>query len=297
MQSSRRFIPPVQWLTAFEAVARLGSVTAAAQELNLTQGAVSRQVQKLEEQLQAELFRRERKRLYLTPQGEAFAEAVRGGLSQISNAAVALHAGSGGGVLNLAILPAFGAHWLAPRLPAFLKANPGVTVNLATRPDPFDFAREDLHGAIHFGRGPWPGTDGVKLWDEDILAVVAPSLAGREGLRPKDIGGLPRLQLQSRPDAWEEWFKACGTEVQGGPAMVVDQFATLVQAALSGLGAALVPRYLITEELAAGRLLAVSCPAVSIGAYYLVWPEGSAGPPALQALGRWLAGQSAEPFS
>lgn len=293
MLTTRRFLPPVQWLSAFEAVSRLGSVTSAAQELSLTQGAVSRQIQKLEEAAGCALFLREKKRLSLTPQGASYAAEIRSGLSQIANATLALQSGPGGGVLNLAILPAFGAHWLAPRLPEFLKAHPGVTVNLSTRPDPFDFAREDLHGAIHFGQAPWPGTQGVKLWDEDILAVAAPTLTGGRQLAPSDLAALPRLQLQSRPSAWPDWFASCGLEAQGGPAMVVDQFAALVQAALSGLGAALVPRYLVGEELASGRLTEIAAPEpVSIGAYFLVWPEGRAGPPALDALRDWLADQT-----
>ena len=281
----------MQWLTAFEAVARLGSVTAAAQELSLTQGAVSRQIQKLEDVTGAGLFLRERKRLHLTAQGAAYAAAVRSGLSQISNATVALHAGAGGGVLNLAILPAFGAHWLAPRLPAFLKANPGITVNLATRPEPFDFAREDLHGAIHFGRQPWPGTGGVKLWDEEVLAVAAPSLTGGAPLTAERLAALPRLQLQSRPSAWADWFAASGMAGIGGPAMVADQFATLIQAACSGLGAALLPRYLIGDELGSGRLKAAPAPQPVIsGAYFLVWPQGQGGHAALSALRSWLTG-------
>lgn len=289
MTATRRHLPPVQWLTAFETVARLGSVTAAAQELNLTQGAVSRQIQKLEDATGAALFLREKKRLSLTGQGVAYAEEIRAGLAQIVNATVALQAGSGGGVMNLAILPAFGAHWLAPRLPSFLKAHPGITINLATRPEPFDFKRENLDAAIHFGQAPWPGTEGVSLWDEEILAVAAPGLAGAAALTAERLAQMPRLQLQSRPEAWAQWFAAAGAPEGGGPGMVVDQFATLVQAACSGLGAALLPRYLIADELAAGALLAAEAPRPVIsGTYFLLWPEGRGGHPALLALRDWL---------
>lgn len=289
MLTARRFLPPLQWLAAFEAVARHGSVTAAAQELSLTQGAVSRQIQKLEEAAGTPLFHREKKRLHLTAQGETYAQAVRGGLARISNATMALHTGAGGGVLNLAILPAFGAHWLAPRLPAFLQENPGITVNLSTRPEPFDFAAEDQHGAIHFGQQPWPGSDGVKLWEEEVLAVAAPALVPDGPLTPVDVSRLPRLQLQSRPQGWPAWFAACGVPDPGGASMMADQFATLIQAACSGLGAALLPRYLIAEQLSSGALLAAQVPQPVIsGAYFLVWPQGQGSHAALAALRRWL---------
>lgn len=130
---TRRFLPSLALLSAFEAAARTGSVTAAARELSLTQSAVSRQIKALEEQLKVELFVRERQTIHLTAAGEAYACEVREALLKISTASLNLRANLGGGTLNLAILPTFGTRWLAPRLPTFLASNPGITINLATR--------------------------------------------------------------------------------------------------------------------------------------------------------------------
>ena len=287
MSRARRFTPPMPWLSAFETVARLGSVTDAARELDLTQGAVSRQIQKLEDSVQVPLFQRDRKRMTLTPQGANYADQVRAAVNQIATATIALQANPLGGALNLAILPAFGAHWLAPRLPGFLREHPGITLNLGTRTDPFDFAQETFHGAIHFGQDDWPDTEALKLWDEQVVAVMSPDL------QVPDIEALtqvPRLQLASRPDAWGRWFAAHGMVATGSPAMVLDQFATMAQAAQSGLGVALMPDYLVANDLSEGKLITMpGVQKVSVGAYYLVWPRLGRDYPALGALRDWLA--------
>ncbi len=286
----RRFLPPLPWLTAFEAVARLGSVTRAARELSLTQGAVSRQVLKLESQIGVALFKRQKKRLILTRNGKAYADEVRAAIAQIASATIRASTNPGGGSLDLAILPAFGTHWLAPRLPGFLAGNPGVTLNLTTRTRPFDFSAEPLHAAIHFGRDNWPGTQTLKLADEMLLPVIAPSLAPEAGkLTPQTVAGLPLLHLESRRRGWERWFAENGIAATPGAGMVFDQFATMQQAALAGLGAALLPEWLVRADLAAGRLISPpgSHPA-RIGAYFLVWPELLADYPPLVAFRTWL---------
>ena len=288
MTRARRFLPPLSTLAAFEAVARLGSVTEAAHELDLTQSAVSRQLQKLEALVNTPLFERDKKRLQLTDHGTRYVRDVRAALAQISNATIALQANPDGGALNLAILPSFGTHWLAPRLPEFLQGNSGITLNMSTRTQVFDFAQEGFHAAIHFGQDNWPGTRALKLWDEQALAVVAPELL--QGTDPQD---LPRLQLESRPKAWAQWADAQGWDDPGRPAMVVDQFATMLRAAQAGLGVALMPNYLVTQELTRGDLVVLpDTQPVSTGAYYLVWPDLSEEYPALSAFRTWLAAKA-----
>lgn len=290
MINARRFLPPLPWLSAFEAVARLGSVTEAAAELDLTQGAVSRQVQKLEDRLGQRLFLRERQRLTLTPAGAAYAKELRGALSTIANATLSLTSNPHGGLLNLAILPAFGTYWLAPRLPGFMAAHTGVTVNLATRTHPFDFAREDFHAAIHFGQRDWPGAGFLKLMEEENVAVASPSLLATRGVAlPADVAPLPRLQIESRKGAWRRWFIAHGLGAEDRVAVQFDQFATMIEATKQGLGAALVPRFLIAGELSSGTLVALpQSEAGRFGSYYLVWPEAGAEYPPLVALRDWL---------
>ena len=287
MKSARRFTPPMSTLTAFEAVARLGSVTEAAAELNLTQSAVSRQIQRLEEQLGSVLFERQRKRLILTAHGSRYAEDIRAALHQINSATIALQANPDGGALNLAILPSFGTHWLAPKLPGFFADNPGVTLNMSTRLEPFDFAFESFHAAIHYGRRSWPGTESLRLLDEQMVAVAAPDLAQGE-----DVQEQLRLSLQTRPYAWSEWSKVNGWPETTRPSMMFDQFATMMRAAQSGLGVALMPDYLVDVEIARGTLVELAdVQRVRMGAYLLVWPEGAGSYPPLVALRDWLEGQ------
>lgn len=294
MDFSRRFLPPVTWLSAFEAVARYGSVTEAAGELHLTQGAVSRQIQKLEELLDQPLFLRERKRLKLTPAGANYAIEVRGALNLIFDATVALRSNPDGGTLNLAILPAFGTHWLAPKLPEFLNQHPGVTVNLSTRTKPFDFSQEKFHAAIHYGQDNWPGTIGLKLMNERLIPVLSPALhadlCSGQPAQADAIVGLPLLQLESRARVWSHWFEARQIDYDGAPVMRFDQFATMHQAAVSGMGVAMLPNFLVSSDLASGKLVSVQKGAIAgPGAYYLVWPEQKADYPPLRAFRHWLA--------
>jgi len=287
---SRRFLPPMSALAAFEAGARLQSFTAAAAELNLTQSAVSRQIRVLEEQLGAELFVRERQTVRLSAAGQAYAQEVRRALQLIATATLALRANPQGGTLNLAILPTFGTRWLAPRLPRFLAAHPGITINLSTRLAPFDFQSDPLDAAIHFGPPEWPGARLDFLMNETVVPACSPALRERLGLRSAaDLLAAPLVHLVSRPDAWEHWLRAAGvpfTELHG---MLVDQFAVAAQAAIAGLGVALLPSFLIDTELARGDLvLAVNQPQASTEAYHLAWPLSRAHYPPLVAFRQWL---------
>ncbi|WP_299351116.1 LysR substrate-binding domain-containing protein [uncultured Shimia sp.] len=291
MHVPRRFLPPLPWLSAFESVARLESVTEAAVELDLTQGAVSRQIQKLEDQLDVALFHREKRRLTVTPAGRAYAVEVQKALSGVANATLALKANPEGGLLELAILPAFGAHWLAPRLPTFLAEYPGVTLNLATRTAPFEFAIDQFHAAIHFGQDDWPGTQSLKLMDEEVVPVAAPSICGGV-LTMGQLKTLPLLQLQTRSWAWQQWFERQGQNYRPSKGIAFDQFATMLQATVFGAGAALMPRYLVEADLAKGTLVSdPNASRTSLGAYYLVWPDALNDHPPIVALRTWAADQ------
>lgn len=209
MQPSRRFLPSTALLAAFEAAARAGSVTLAARELSLTQSAVSRQIKLLEEQLEVELFVRERQTIRLTAAGEAYSREIRDALRKISTASFNLRGNPRGGTLNLAILPTFGTRWLAPRLPKFLAQNPGVTINLATRLSYFDFRTEALDAAIHFGPRDWPGAEMALLRSEEVVPSCSPEL--KKQLRFRAAGDIKKaslLSISTRPDAWDQWFLA-----------------------------------------------------------------------------------------
>jgi len=275
---------------AFEAVARSGSITTAADELALTQGAVSRQILKLEEQIGVRLFDRNRKRLCLTKLGARYLQDVQGALDKIAHATVSLTANPEGGVLNLAILPTFGTYWFAPKLPGFLAANPGITINLTTHLESFDLRGHDYDAAIFFGSEAWEDTDCLKLMDEAVVPACSPEFLTRYRVtRPRDLLQIPLLHLSSRPDAWKTWLATHSITEPLPRSMVFDQFATLAQAAKHGMGVALLPWFLIEGFLKSGELVSAYGPAVSIkGEYYLVWPKSRANYPPVQSLVRWF---------
>jgi DNA-binding transcriptional LysR family regulator len=274
---ARRYLPSIPSLLALEAVDRLGTASAAAAELNLTQGAVSRQLQVLEGQLGVALLIRERHRLRLTPAAQDFVTEARAALHRLDQAALALRANPSGGSLNLAILPAFGMHWLAPRLAKFAGLHPEVTVNLSTRLKPFDFTDSRFDAAIHYGRQDWAGVDYLKLMDEEILAVAAPALA-------PIAAAHQALTLPLLPHHGSAGLRP--------PAMMFDQFATMQQAAIHGMGAALLPVYLITRDLAEGRLVPLFGPPIrALGSYYLVWPKDRPKRAPLTSFIAWLGGE------
>jgi DNA-binding transcriptional LysR family regulator len=286
----RRHLPSLPSLLALEALDRLGTASAAAQELSLTQGAISKQLQLLEAQLGVPLLLRQGKRLILTPAARDFVAEARKALKTLSDASLHLRANPKGGTLNLAILPAFGMHWLAPRLAQFARAHPEVTINLSTRLRPFDFAATAFDAAIHYGRKDWPGASFLKLMDEEILAVASPNLLQPRPATPQSLLTAPLLQLDSRTGDWGRWFQHHGLPGQHPPAMLFDQFATMTQAAVHGLGLALLPTFLIQKELREGLLApAFGAPIPAIGSYYLVWPEARPERTALALFRDWLA--------
>ncbi|MGR3603542.1 MAG: LysR family transcriptional regulator [Heliomarina sp.] len=297
MLTPRRFLPSISSLRALEALDRLGSASAVAQELSLTQSAVSRQLQALEKQMGTEMVQRDQKRLTLTTAAKDYAAEIRQALTQITNASMRLQVQPTGGTLNLAILPTFGMRWLMPRLPEFARLHPDVTLNMATRLEPFNFATEPLDAAIYFGTDDWPGTDRLLLKHESVIAVAAPSLVPDGALaNPQDILALPLLHIKTRPKAWAEWFNAQGAPLgKAVPGMIYDQFSTITQAALHGIGVALMPDYLVEQEIATSKLVPVyGGPVEMRGAYYLVWPRARANNPAVVAFREWLTGK-AEP--
>ncbi|MBM1690126.1 LysR substrate-binding domain-containing protein [Sulfitobacter geojensis] len=293
MIAPRRFLPSISALLAFEAVARLGSATAAAQELSLTQSAVSRQLKTLEEQLDVALITRKGRQLALTTAGQAYVGQVREILNRLAQASVSVRTNPTGGSLNLAILPAFGMHWLAPRLRDFARAHPEVTVNLSTRLKPFAIADSPFDAAIHFGHEDWPGVHYLPLMPETVVPVCAPDLLSAPVIEARDMLEHPLLHLETRPRGWARWLAALGVTADPPAGMVFDQFSTMAQAAIHGLGVALLPTFFAEPYLRDGQLMLASAQTTqSIGNYYLVWPETRDEGAALTSFRNWLAGQA-----
>lgn len=290
MKTPRRFLPSMSLLRAFEAAARHESFTAAAAELDLTQGAISRQIRVIEELLGSDLFVRERQTVRLTPAGETYAREIQTALQRISKATLDFRANPKGGTLNLAILPTFGTKWLAPRLADFLRENPSVAVNLTTRLAPFDFELEQLDAAIHYGDAEWPDAELEYLMGEMVIPAASSSLIRAHGFRqPSDLLNAPLLHLVSRPDAWERWFETNDVAVESLHGMLFDQYGPMIQAAITGVGVALLPEFLAREEFARRELVPASDRRVpGPGSYFLAWPSGRSAYPPLVAFRKWL---------
>ncbi|MEW6693482.1 Glycine cleavage system transcriptional activator [Tepidimonas thermarum] len=291
----RRKLPSLQALNCFEAAARHQSFTRAAQELNLTQGAVSRQVAALEAFLGVALFRRTQHGMVLTPAGADYARHVRQRLDALERDAMDVMGRSGpADTLTLGTVPTFATRWLIPRLPQLAARHPELLVHLETRTRPFLFTDTGIDAAIWAGTPQqlqqWAGTRATHLLDEDVLPVCSPRLlpAG-EPVTPQTLAALPLLQQSTRPEAWRQWFDAQGVDApraMAGPRY--ELFSMQTAAAIAGLGVALMPTLLVQDELASGALV-VACPRPlrAQRAYYLVQPQGDERP-ALALLRDWL---------
>lgn len=287
----RRYLPSTMTLQAFEASAKRLSFTLAAQDLCLTQSAVSKQVIALEQMLRTELFKRHKKRLELTAAGRSFQSRISPALDGIEAAVVELISSqSDRNTLDLGVVPSFATKWLIPRLSGFAKSHPGITVNLSTRLVPFDFGETMLDAAIHFGEADWPGAVCDWLMSEETVVVCNEELAASTLQAPSDLSKVSLLHLSTRPNAWRDWAETAavdGIDGVGGPHF--DHFSMVTQAAVAGLGAAVLPRFLILDELASGRLVIPFGPvSTSDKGYYLVYPERKTGLSSLQKFRGWL---------
>ncbi len=291
---ARRFLPSFSVLRSFASAARHQSFTLAAEELNLTQSAVSRHIRDMETALGFSLFRRVGRRVVLTPAGKNLADALEDDLSRITQTLHrAIAAGMSGATLNVASLPTFASRWLIPRLPGFEKAHPGIGINLTARINPFDLAHERFDVAIHFGRDNWPDAQLTKFCDEEMIAVASPQFIETNRVEgPEGLLEAPLLHLQSRPGAWGDWMHEAGLgEVPALPGKQFDQFTMVIAGAAAGLGAGLVPAYLIEEELRSGVLVQVGDTALKTqNSYFIVRPLGVDNPSA-DAFVTWILAQ------
>ena len=297
MIAPRRFLPSIPSLLALEAVDRLGSATAAGQELALTHSAVSRQLKVLEGQLGVTLLVREGKGLTLTAAGASYARSVRDCLQDLAQASLRLRASGPRDSLSLALPPSFGLYWMGPRLHAFLRAHPEILVNQSTRSARFDFAREKFDAAVHYGPEDWPGVHYLPLTRDRVIPMAAPGLLAGGPLTAEAIRGRPLLHLDSRPGAWEEWFTQHGVEAGQLRGMLFDQFIPMAEAAAAGFGLALLPDFLAEAERARGRLVPAFPDYLEMDrSYALVWPRNAEPKPALDLLIAWLKTSEALPL-
>lgn len=252
-------------LPVFEAAARHGSFTKAANELGITQGAVSRRIQKLEAQLGLVLFSRQGKQLALTQDGLLLSRRAYAALKLLEELDHELH-GSVSGVLKLGALPSLTHLWLMPKLKVFHKQYPEVKIDLITLPadfsgghkDPVNWDPSSVDMAITVGRGSWPALEAYAICEEEMALVCAPQLLGSSS--PPSLAELiklPRLGHSTRLGSWEHWAQAHGLSgaFKSTPTLSFEHFFMVLEAAKQGMGLALLPRNLLGQSLEAGALV------------------------------------------
>ncbi len=289
----RNGIPNLGALQAFEATARLGAFSRAAEELALTHSAVYRQVAGLEARLGVELFTRVRRRVILTEAGAEYAARVRHHLDQLEKDTLGLMSRSRVGCnLHVAVLPTLATTWLLPRLAEFGRARPDITVSLSVRTLPFQFNDQPFDAAIYHAAQIWPGTRGIKLFEEkELLPLCSPSVlaAVREDENP--LQDMVHLHTTSRPDAWRRWYQAQGLgylpTMNAGPRY--ELFTMSLAAVRQGMGVALIPRFLAQAALDAGELVIPVRSGLRVEeAYYFSYSVANEPSDALRELEKWL---------
>jgi LysR family glycine cleavage system transcriptional activator len=287
----RPHLPPLNALKAFEAAARHESFTRAAEELCVTQGAVSHQVKALEAELAVKLFNRERQRLIITEAGRDYLTVVRDALDRIAIGTERLLQRENAGVLTVSTSPDFAAKWLVHRLGHFAEAHAGIDLRISATLHHVDFAREEVDLAVRHGDGNWPGLDTVRLSSEQLFAVCSPKLlSGRHRLsKPADILKFPLIHMDSRTD-WNNWLQEAGLDEAGvthGP--VLNRASMVIDAAINGQGVALARTTLAAWDLINGRLMRpfpLSLPLSKT--YWIICPKATASLPKIVTFREWL---------
>jgi LysR family glycine cleavage system transcriptional activator len=287
--SARSARLPLNAVRVFEAVAAERSFSAAAGSLHVTTAAVSMQIKSLEEYLQVRLFRRNRRDVQLTAEGESLLPYVRRGLDELELGFRAVKSARGG-ALVISVLGSFLHRWFLPRLPAFRKTHPKIDLQVRASIALADFARDDVHVAIRFGGGGWPRVHAERLMDEWLVAVCTPELFQRYGrLRgPGDTGDYPLLHSSSEP--WDLWLTGNDDEeVWPATGTAFDDSVAVIHAAEQGQGLALVRWSLAADEIANGRVVLAHPQALRFArSYYFVCPESYLALPKVAAFREWL---------
>ena len=296
----RRRLPPLNALRAFEAAARHLNFSRAADELSVTPGAVSQQIQNLEDYVGAALFKRTPRGLLLTDAAQTALPALREAFDRLAEAASLLTAAVDGRRLTLTAPPSFAAKWLVPRLGAFEQAHPQVDVWLSAGMELIDLTAGEVDVAIRYGAGRYPGLEVRRLIAESVIPVISPELARETPLEsPEDLknhvllhDGSPDLD-DSCPD-WPMWLAARGLRgVDGNRGPRFNQSSLVIEAAANGRGVALAKRTLAQADLEAGRLVAPLQIATAVDfAYYLVHPKAKGRLPQVKAFIGWIEAEA-----
>ncbi len=291
-------LPSLNGLRAFEAAARHLSFTRAADELNVTQTAISHLIRRLEEQLNVKLFVRRNRALELTREAQDFLPAVRTAFEDLRRATARLRRSDRDGALTVSTTASLAAKWLVTRVASFQDAQPGIEVRISTSSHLVDFQREEVDMAVRYGLGTWPGTRANWLMAEDMFPVCSPALlTGDNPLRtPEDLEHHTLLHSSASREDWQLWLTAAGlpASIAARRGLTFDQSFMASQAAVEGLGVALGRARLVEADIAAGRLVVPFNVVLPTGAgYYIVAPEATADTPKIALFRDWLIGSVA----
>ena len=292
----RRRLPPLNALKAFEAAARSESITRAAEELSVTQGAVSQQVKALEATLGIKLFSRERQRLVITEAGREYLAVVRDALDRIAVGTERLVQRQSSGILIVSTSPDFAAKWLVYRLGRFAESHPDIDLRVSATADRIDFAREDVDLAVRHGDGNWVGLHVVRLCPEQLFPVCSPKLvSGRKRItKASDLLKFPLLRLDDWK-TWMRWFEAAGVTdaVAHGP--ILNRASLLIDAAVDGQGVALARTVLAAWDIINGRLVRpIDVSLKMSNTYWIVCPKVTSSVPKIATFRNWLLAEAAE---
>lgn len=289
-------LPPLTAMRSFEVAARHMSFTKAAEELFVTQAAVSHQIKALEQDLGVPLFRRLNRALALTDEGQALLPYVRNAFDQLTAGVQQLEQLCCSGGLTVSTTPSFAGHWLISRLGRLQLEHPDIELQLNAAERLVDFSREAIDCGIRHGLGDWPGLRADRLFPAAIVPVCSPGLLkGSKPLRePADLAHHTILHALDGADEWQLWLRAAGGEgIELGRGVRFDTGDLALKAAASGIGVAMGRVPLIDDDLAAGRLVEPfdlefdeQC------AYYFIAPEATADQPKIEAFRSWLLAEA-----
>lgn len=285
-------IPHLRAFQAFDMAGTLSNLSRAAESMNLTHGAVSRQIKQLEEYLGAQLLYRHPGGVKMTEAGEQLHMATQQAFSALRSGIEKVQRNQDPQSVTITLSSSLATKWLVPRLPDFRASHPGLNMFLDTNDDMVDFAESDVDVALRYGVPNWSGLHCERLVSEELIVAASPALIQNETLpmTPAAISRLPLLHDSFNP-AWNEWADAVGLPRSqlGAPKLMFGDSAVLITSAADGQGVALVRRLLAQDDLAAGRIIRLDNSSVSLGrALYFVCRQGDQDKPAIRSLRNWL---------
>lgn len=291
-------LPPLNALRAFESAARHASFKRAAEELCVTQGAISRHIQNLEQSVGVRMFTRRHRQVVLTREGELYLGVVRDAFGRIAQATGDLRSRGDDRMLRVKLPITCAVRWLVPRLARFHALHPAISVQITTSHEAVDFDREDIDVAVHYGPDIPSGLTGGKMFGERLIPICSPRLLGRrKALRkPRDLANHVLLHSIRRPNDWRQWLEAAGVgDLEGDHGLTFENSSLTYHGAAQGLGLAMAQLALVADDLAAGQIAApFKRPVVANDvAYHLVFPKERAHLGKIRDFHQWITREAA----